>query len=290
MTGLVRSTKITLEMIKIEHTLFALPFALLGAILAAGGWPSGRVVFWILVAMIGARSAAMAFNRLADRDYDGANPRTKNRAIPTGLVSIGFVKWFVVASSAVFFLAAAMLNHLTLILSPLALASILLYSYTKRLTAYSHLVLGWCLAIAPTGAWLAVRGSLDSMVPLCLSLGVMMWTAGFDILYACQDVEFDRRVGLYSLPQRWGIPAALYAARLLHIVTFASFSTVAVLLQMKVLGILGLIMMAALLVRQHLLVKPHDLSRLNQAFFTTNASLSIVLLLTMGGEILMRST
>jgi 4-hydroxybenzoate polyprenyltransferase len=290
LTGLVRSTKITLEMIKIEHTLFALPFALLGAILAAGGWPSGRVVFWILVAMIGARSAAMAFNRLADRDYDGANPRTKNRAIPTGLVSIGFVKWFVVASSAVFFLAAAMLNHLTLILSPLALASILLYSYTKRLTAYSHLVLGWCLAIAPTGAWLAVRGSLDSMVPLCLSLGVMMWTAGFDILYACQDVEFDRRVGLYSLPQRWGIPAALYAARLLHIVTFASFSTVAVLLQMKVLGILGLIMMAALLVRQHLLVKPHDLSRLNQAFFTTNASLSIVLLLTMGGEILMRST
>jgi 4-hydroxybenzoate polyprenyltransferase len=284
--AILENTKITLEMIKIGHTLFALPFALLGAVLASGGLPDARVLFWILVAMVGARSAAMSFNRLVDRHYDAANPRTQKRALPAGLVSIQFVKLFVVIASAVFFLAAAMLNRLTLILSPVALASILFYSYTKRLTAFSHLILGWCLAIAPTGAWIAVRGAIDSVVPLLLSLGVMTWTAGFDILYSCQDVEFDRRAGLYSLPQRLGIGRALWVARLLHVITLASFLIVALRANMHLLGFMGVAITALLLIRQHVLVKSNDLSRLNEAFFTTNAYVSIVLMLTMGGDVI----
>jgi 4-hydroxybenzoate polyprenyltransferase len=285
--GIVQRTKITLEMIKIEHTLFALPFALLGAVLASGGIPDDVVLVWILLAMVGARSAAMAFNRLVDRKYDAANPRTQKRALPAGLVSAGFVRLFVILSSAVFFLAAAMLNQLTLLLSPVALGSILVYSYTKRFTTYSHLILGWCLAIAPTGAWIAVRGAIDSVVPLLLSLGVMMWTAGFDILYACQDVEFDQRAGLHSMPRRIGINAALWVARFLHFVTFGSFLTVAWMANMHVLGFLGVAFATTLLIRQHWLVKPNDLSRLNEAFFTTNAYISVVLLLTMGGDVLL---
>ncbi|MBO0727051.1 MAG: UbiA family prenyltransferase, partial [Blastocatellia bacterium] len=175
---MLRSLKITLEMIKIEHTLFALPFAFLGAVLAARGLPGWDRVLWIVVAMAGARSAAMAFNRLVDREFDAANPRTKMRAIPSGLLSPHFVVTFTVASSALFFLAAFMLNRLTLILSPVALASVLVYSYTKRFTSLSHLVLGWCLSIAPSGAWIAVRGMIDSPAPLLLSLAVMLWTAG----------------------------------------------------------------------------------------------------------------
>src|SRR5262249_31540508 len=193
-----RSLKITLDMIKIEHTLFALPFAFLGAVLAARGLPAWDRVLWIVVAMVGARSAAMAFNRLVDREYDSANPRTKTRAIPAGLLSARFVSVFTVASAALFFLAAFMLNRLTLILSPIALASILFYSYTKRFTSLSHLVLGWCLSIAPTGAWIAVRGAIDSPSPLLLSLAVMLWTAGFDVIYACQDRDFDAQSGLHS--------------------------------------------------------------------------------------------
>jgi len=288
-SSVARSTKITLEMIKFEHTLFALPFALLGAILAADGLPPVRALFWIVVAMVGARSAAMAFNRLVDREYDAVNPRTRDRAIPAELVTVGFVRLFVVLASVTFFLAAAMLNQLTLVLSPIALASILLYSYAKRFTAYTHLILGWCLAIAPTGAWIAVRGDLKSAIPLWLSLGVMTWTAGFDILYSCQDVDFDSRVKLRSIPQRWGVVKALWAARFLHLVTFVSFVCAAILANVGVLGGTGLILAAALLIRQHTLVKPHDLSRLNQAFFVTNAYLSIMLLLTLGGDVLVRS-
>src|SRR6266498_1549320 len=215
-----RSLKITLEMIKIEHTLFALPFAFLGAVLAARGLPAWDRILWIVVAMIGARSAAMAFNRLVDREFDTANPRTKMRAIPAGLLSARFVAAFTVASSMLFFIAAFMLNRLTLILSPVALASVLLYSYTKRFTSLSHLVLGWCLAIAPSGAWIAIKGELN-LLPVLLSLAVMLWTAGFDVLYACQDVDFDRRSGLHSIPQRFGIAKALRIARTIHTLMFA---------------------------------------------------------------------
>src|SRR5712664_2949111 len=182
---ILTNIRTTLEMVKIEHTLFALPFAFLGAVLAARGLPTVWQIVWISVAMVGARSTAMAFNRIADKDYDARNPRTKMRAIPAGVLSAGFVWMFTVVSAAIFFLATAMLNRLTLILSPIALASVVLYSYTKRWTLLSHLILGWCLAIAPTGAWIAVRGAIDSPVPLLLSLVVMLWTAGFDVLYSC---------------------------------------------------------------------------------------------------------
>src|SRR6266567_8419666 len=185
MTRVFQNVRITLEMIKIEHTLFALPFALLGAILAAQGLPSARQILWISLEMIGARSAAMAFNRIADREYAARNPRTSVRAIPAGLLSVDFVWAFTVLAAILFFIAAAMLNRLTLVLAPIALASVIVYSFTKRWTALSHLVLGWCLAIAPSGAWIAVRGAIDSTVPLLLSLFVLLWTAGFDVLYAC---------------------------------------------------------------------------------------------------------
>lgn len=287
-TGLVGSTRTTLEMIKFEHTLFALPFALLGAVLAADGLPPARVVFWIIVAMVGARSAAMAFNRLVDRDYDARNPRTSRRAIPAGLVSLRFVRFFIVAAAALFFLAASQLNRLTLQLSPVALGSVLFYSYTKRFTTWSHLVLGWCLGIAPSAAWIAVRGSLSDPIPYLLSLAVVTWVAGFDIIYACQDVEFDRKVGLYSLPARWGIPPALWMARGLHLITFVSLVAVFLLAHLHALGFLGLTLTAALLVRQHRLVAPDDLSRVNEAFFTTNAWLSVILLVLMGCDVILR--
>lgn len=286
--ALWRNTRLTLEMIKIEHTLFALPFALLGAILAADGLPDGRTLFWILVAMVGARSSAMAFNRLVDCEFDRQNPRTQNRALPAGRVSPGYVRAFVVVSAAVFLLAAAMLNRLTLMLAPLALASILLYSYTKRFTEYSHLVLGWCLAIAPTGAWIAVRGALDNWLPLVVSLAVMMWVAGFDVIYACQDVDFDRRAGLRSLPARFGLRRALQIARVFHGIAFASLVWAFRLAGLRWLGGAGLVATLLLLIRQHRLVRPDDLSRVNEAFFTTNAGVSLILLFTMGGEVLLR--
>jgi 4-hydroxybenzoate polyprenyltransferase len=282
---MLRSLKITLEMIKIEHTLFALPFAFLGAVLAARGLPSGWQILWIIVAMVGARSAAMAFNRLIDRQYDAANPRTASRALPAGLLSVQFVVVFTVVSAALFFLAAAMLNKLTLLLSPIALGSVLFYSYTKRFTSLSHLVLGWCLSIAPTGAWVAVRGAIDSPVPLLLSLAVLLWTAGFDIIYACQDHEFDVRAGLHSLPQRFGIPLALWFARGLHAAMFAALLAIYFLTGLHWLGLLGILATAALLIYQHRLVRADDLSRLNVAFFTTNAYVSVILFLTIAADI-----
>src|SRR5258705_7368901 len=221
MASLTQNIRTTLEMIKIEHTLFALPFAFLGAVLAARGIPTTWQIVWIAVAMVGARSTAMAFNRIADRQYDARNPRTRMRAIPAGSLSVGFVWGFTILSAAIFLMAAAMLNRLTLVLSPVALLSILLYSYTKRWTAFSHLVLGWCLSIAPTGAWIAVRGAIDSPTPLLISAVVMLWTAGFDVLYACQDFEFDRREGLYSIPARFGIARSLWISRGLHLAAFA---------------------------------------------------------------------
>ena len=289
MPTLLRDIHVTLEMIKIEHTLFALPFAFLGAVLAANGLPSARQILWITVAMVGARSTAMAFNRIADREYDALNPRTSSRALPAGLLSVGFVGAFTVISAALFFVAAAMLNRLTLILAPVALASVLLYSFSKRWTVLSHLLLGWCLAIAPTGAWIAVRGSLDSPIPLLLSLVVLLWTAGFDVLYACQDFDFDMEAGLHSIPRRFGIARALWIARFFHLAAFAALLALYSITQLGMLALLGVVATAVLLTYQHRLVRAGDLSKLNAAFFTTNAFVSVILLVTFGGAALLRT-
>ena len=238
--------------------------------------------------MVGARSTAMAFNRIADKDYDARNPRTRTRAIPAGALSVTFVWGFTIISAAIFFVAAAMLNRLTLLLSPVALASIVLYSYTKRWTLLSHLILGWCLAIAPTGAWIAVRGTIDSPVPLLLSLVVMLWTAGFDVLYACQDYDFDRREGLHSIPARFGIARSLWISRALHAGAFAALVALYFTTNLGVLALTGIIATGALLIYQHTLVRADDLRRLNAAFFTTNAFVSVILLLTFGSAVFLK--
>ena len=289
MSALLRDVRTTLEMIKIEHTLFALPFAFLGAVLAANGVPSARQLFWITAAMVGARSTAMAFNRIADREYDARNPRTSNRALPAGLLSVGFVWAFSLVSTALFFLAAAMLNRLTLWLAPVALISVVLYSFSKRWTLFSHLLLGWCLAIAPTGAWIAVRGALDSPVPLLLSLVVMLWTAGFDVLYACQDYDFDVTAGLHSIPRQFGIARALLIARVLHVGAFAALVALYWITHLGIFALMGVVATAGLLFYQHRLVRADDLGRLNAAFFTTNAFVSIILFVTFGGAALLRT-
>ena len=289
MPALLRNVRTTLEMIKIEHTLFALPFAFLGAVLAANGLPSAKQLIWITTAMVGARSTAMAFNRIADREYDARNPRTSNRALPAGLLSVSFVWAFTLVSASLFFLAAAMLNRLTLALAPVAIASVLLYSFSKRWTLLSHLLLGWCLSIAPTGAWIAVRGALDSPVPVLLSLVVMLWTAGFDVLYACQDYDFDVAAELHSIPRHFGIARALLIARLLHVGAFAALVALYLLTHLGVFALIGVFATAALLFYQHRLVKADDLSQLNAAFFTTNAFVSVILFVTFGGAALVRT-
>ena len=287
MSQVARDIRTTLEMIKIEHTLFALPFAFLGAVLAARGIPSLWQIVWIALAMVGARSAAMAFNRIADRQFDARNPRTSVRAIPAGQLSVGFAWAFTIFSSALFFLASTMLNRLTLLLSPVALASVFLYSYTKRWTSLSHLVLGWCLGIAPTGAWIAVRGAIDSPVPLLLSGVVLMWTAGFDVLYACQDYDFDKQEGLHSIPRRFGIARALWISRGLHAVAFAALLALYLITGLGALALAGVLATGALLIYQHTLVRADDLGRLNAAFFTTNAFVSVILFITFGGATLL---
>ena len=281
-----QSIRVTLEMIKIEHTLFALPFALLGAVAAARGIPEAWTLLWITVAMVGARSAAMAFNRLVDRHYDAANPRTATRALPAGDVSVAFVRAFTIVSVAVFVAAAAMLNWLTLALSPVALVSVLGYSFTKRFTSMAHIALGWALSIAPAGAWIAVRGDL-TVEPVLLSAAVMLWTGGFDVLYACQDTEFDRSAGLYSIPSRVGVARALWIARGLHVLMFAALVGFYILTGSGMLGLAGVVATGVLLVYQHAIVRASDLSRLNAAFFTTNAFVSVILLATIGGGILL---
>jgi 4-hydroxybenzoate polyprenyltransferase len=282
MASLFDKLKTTLEMIKFEHTLFALPFAFLGAILAADGLPTWRQALWITVAMVGARSAAMTFNRIVDRDIDAANPRTANRELPSGKLSVVFAWAFLFASIGVFLVAAYSLNWLTFALSPVALLSVLGYSYAKRFTAFAHLLLGWALAISPTAAWIAVRGAIDSEVPLLLSLFVLMWTSGFDVLYACQDYEFDKKAGLRSIPARFGIPRALWIARLFH---FQAFTVLLIFYLATGLGwpaLVGVGLVALLLIYQHTLVKPNDLSRMNAAFFTANAFVSVILLASFG--------
>ena len=289
LTATTKNIRTTFEMIKIEHTLFALPFAFLGAVLAAKGLPTLWQMVWITLAMFGARSTAMAFNRIADKEFDARNPRTKQRAIPAGALSVGFVWAFTIVSATIFFIAAAMLNRLTLLLAPVALLSVMLYSYTKRWTHLSHLVLGWCLAIAPTGAWIAVRGALDSPVPFLLSLVVLLWTAGFDVLYACQDFEFDRETGLHSIPERIGIARALWIARLFHAQAFSTLVALFLITHLGPLALIGVIATGVLLIYQHTLVRADDLRRLNAAFFTTNAFVSLILFATFGGAILIGS-
>lgn len=275
----------TLEMIKWEHSVFALPFAMCGAMLAARGWPTLVQLAWIVVCMVSARSAAMAFNRLADARIDAANPRTAARAIPAGILSQKFVASFVLASCAVFVAAAAQLGRLTLYLSPIVLAVVLLYSYTKRFTRWSHLVLGFALGIAPAAAWIAVRGSLDPRI-LVLTAAVTCWVAGFDVLYACQDIEFDRSFGLNSLPQAFGVHRALNLARVLHLVMLALLLWLVVLFGLGKLAMIGVLAVAILLAYEHSLVSSRDLSKLNAAFFTMNGVISLVFFLFIAADLL----
>jgi len=285
--SLLISTRRTLDMIKFEHSIFALPFALLGAMLAAHGWPSALTLLWIIVAMVGARSAAMTFNRIADQKIDAENPRTRQRHLPAGLLSRQFAWGFFAVSSAVFVFAAWKLNHLAFLLSPLALAWVCFYSLTKRFTALSHVVLGVALGIAPAAAWIAVRGSLAPQI-LPLTGAVVLWVAGFDILYACQDYEFDRsRPGLHSIPKSLGITRSLQLARVFHVVMLALLVW---LLQLSGLGVVawvGLALVAALLWYEHSLVKPDDLSKMNAAFFAVNGYIGMLLLFTWGTAILL---
>jgi 4-hydroxybenzoate polyprenyltransferase len=285
--SLLGKLRVTGEMIKFEHSVFALPFALLGALLAARGWPTAHQLFWIVVAMIGARSAAMSFNRLIDRKIDADNPRTANRALPAGTLSVSFVTLFATASSTVLVIAAYQLNTLAFQLSPLALAVLFAYSYTKRFTVLSHIVLGFCLGMAPAAAWIAVRGSLDPSI-LLLTGAVTLWTAGFDILYACQDVEYDRRIGLHSVPQRWGVARALKVSAGLHCVMVLLLLWLAWAAALGWLSLLGLGITAGLLIYEHQLVRPGDLSRLNAAFFNTNGWIGVLLLLFWGADVLIR--
>jgi 4-hydroxybenzoate polyprenyltransferase len=280
-----RSAGVTLEMIKWEHSIFALPFALTGAMLAARGFPAGKTLFWILVCMVAARSAAMAFNRLVDADLDAANPRTAARALPAGQLSRGFVGAFTLLSSAIFLLGASQLNRLTLWLAPLALAILFAYSYTKRCTRWSHLVLGLSLGIAPAAAWIAVRGSLSPPI-LALTAAVLCWVAGFDMLYACQDFEHDRRVGLRSIPASLGLTKAFWLARGLHLAAFLLLMAMVPLFGLGKIALAGVLVVGLLLLYEHSLVSPKDLSRLNAAFFTMNGVISMVYFLFTAAELL----
>ncbi len=279
------SLRTTLEMIKWEHSVFALPFALTGAMLAARGWPAWRTLFWIVVCMIAARSAAMAFNRWADAEIDGANPRTAKRAIPAGLLSLRFTAGFTIVSAAVFIFAAGRLNRLTLILSPVALAVVFSYSYAKRFTRWSHLLLGLALGIAPSAAWIAVRGSLDPCI-LALTGAVLFWVAGFDVLYACQDYEHDLQAGLHSVPQAFGLDAAFWIARFMHLAMLALLAALVPLFHLGVITIAGIVAVAAMLVYEHTLVSPRNLTRLNAAFFTMNGIISFVFFIAVAADLL----
>jgi 4-hydroxybenzoate polyprenyltransferase len=280
--------KTTLEMIKWEHSVFALPFAMCGAMLAAGGLPTLAQLGWIVVCMVSARSAAMAFNRLADSQIDAANPRTATRAIPAGALSQKFVIVFVMVSCAIFVLAAAQLNKLAVWLSPVALGIVLLYSFTKRFTRWSHLVLGFALGVAPAAAWIAVRGSLDARI-LILTAAVTFWVGGFDVLYACQDIHFDRSYGLYSVPQAYGIRAALYFARILHLLMLFLLAGFIIAFGLGKFAALGVLAVALLLIYEHSLVSANDLSRLNAAFFTMNGVIAVVFFIFVAADLLVRS-
>src|ERR1700751_4413891 len=283
----LHNLRVTLEMIKWEHSIFALPFALCGGMLAAGGFPSIHQLLWIIVAVGAARSAAMAFNRWADAAIDAANPRTNTRALPAGHLSPAFVVTFVLVSSAVFVLAASRLNRLALLLSPVALLVLLLYSYTKRVTRWSHLVLGFALGIAPAAAWIAVRGTLDSRI-LLLTAAVTFWVAGFDVLYACQDYDFDRQAGLHSIPRYLGIPGALWVARGFHLLMVGFLVALLVVFGLGMLAAGGVALVILLLLYEHSLVKANDLSKLNAAFFTMNGVISVLFFVFVAADLLLR--
>jgi 4-hydroxybenzoate polyprenyltransferase len=288
-----------LEMIKFEHSVFALPFALTGALLAArfptipgvlpgwpavAGWPSWRQILWIVIAMVGARAAAMTMNRIIDLRYDRENPRTRARALPTGALSVGFSWAFAAVGSAVLVIAAWQLNPLALELSPVALAVLFLYSYTKRFTLWSHVVLGFCLGMSPAAAWIAIAGSLDARM-LILCAAVTLWVGGFDVLYACQDVEYDKSAGLFSVPRRFGIARALAIARAMHVVMIALLGWLAWSFHLPWPAWVGIVVVAALLAYEHSLVSPNDLSRMNAAFFTVNGYISLLFLLFWGAAV-----
>jgi len=285
--SVARSLRVTLDMIKWEHSIFALPFALAGAMLAAGGLPSWRQLCWILVAMVAARSAAMAFNRLVDRRLDAANPRTRARALPAGLLSRQFVAGFVVLSCVVFVLAAAELNRLALVLSPVALAILLLYSYTKRFTRWSHLILGFADGISAPAGWIAVRGSLDWRIVI-LAAAVTFWVGGFDVLYACQDFDFDCQAGLHSIPRFLGIHRALWVARSFHLLMIGLLLWLVFALHLGAIALVGVAIVAVLLAYEHSLISHLDLSRLNAAFFTMNGVISVVYFLFIAADLLWR--
>jgi 4-hydroxybenzoate polyprenyltransferase len=275
-------------MIKFEHSVFALPFALVGALLAARatihGWPSLRQVLWIIVAMVGARSAAMTMNRIVDLRYDKENPRTKTRALATGALSVSFAWAFTIAAVGLFFVAAWQLNPLALKLAPLALAILFFYSYTKRFTHWSHLFLGFALGISPAAAWIAITGSLDwRMLILCAA--VTLWVGGFDVLYACQDVQFDAEAGLYSVPKRFGIAGALFIARAMHVGVAILLGWLAASFGLPWPAWAGIAVVAGLLGYEHSLVKANDLSKLNAAFFTVNGYISMLFLLFWGAAV-----
>jgi 4-hydroxybenzoate polyprenyltransferase len=275
MTLFARIT-VFLEMIKFSHTIFALPFALTGALLAARGIPSGEKLFWIVMAMVGARTAAMGLNRLIDAEIDARNPRTAGRAIPAGLLGKGSVAGFIALSVLLLLYAAARLNPLCLWLSPVALFFLVLYSYCKRFTSLAHIVLGLCLGAAPVGAWIAVRGSVEP-APVLLGLAVLFWVAGFDILYALQDLEFDRGAGLHSIPVVLGVSGSLRLSRIFSVVMVALLVVVHLLLHLGPFFLGGIVLSAALLAYEQWLLRDGDLSRLDMAFFTMNGYISIII-------------
>ena len=274
-------------MIKWEHSVLTLPFGLTGAVLAARGIPNLHTSIWIIVALVAARSAAMAFNRMADATIDAANPRTKIRALPAGKLRRSFVVWFVVISSAILILAAYELNPLAFYLSPVALGIVFLYSFTKRFTRWSHVALGLAMGIAPAAAWIAVRGSLDPRI-LILTGAVIFWGAGFDILYACQDYQHDCTVEVYSVPKAFGIRSALTIARLFHLVTVLMLAWMVVAFGLGKIAVAGVVFVALLLIYEHSLVKHNDLSRVNAAFFTMNGLVSMAFLFFIAGDELLR--
>ena len=291
MTRFWTRLRLTLDMIKFEHSVFALPFALTGALLAwreSGFYLTGlgRQFAWIIVAMVSARSAAMAFNRILDADIDARNRRTASRHLPAGLLSVRFAWGFTIASSVVFIGAARELSFLCFLLSPVALAILFFYSFSKRFTVFSHLILGFCLGIAPAAAWIAIRGTLDARI-LWLTAAVMFWTAGFDVIYACQDFEFDCTEGLCSIPRSFGVKGALWIARLLHAAMIACLLMLVAAFHLGALSLAGILAVLTLLIYEHRLVKPHDLSRVNAAFFTVNGYVSVLFLLFWAADILL---
>jgi len=287
-TGIIGTIRLFLETIKFSHTVFALPFAFTGAVLAARGLPSLQQGFWILMAMVGARTAAMGLNRLIDADIDAANPRTRGRAVPAGLLAKKAVAVCVGGAVVLLLWSAYQLNPLCLVLSPVAILLLTLYSYCKRFTSLSHLVLGLCLAAAPMGAWIAVQGSLG-LPAVLLGVAVLFWTAGFDILYALQDLDFDRSAGLYSIPARLGVRGALRTARLFHVVTLGMLYYLSAAAGLGNVYLCGIILAAVLLAYEHWLVRNGDLSRLNAAFFMVNGYISITVFVFTLIDILMRN-